>query len=321
MYETKILITGITGFAGSFLAEYLLYNTNHEIYGTFLSKENIPDSIKKSSRIHLEFVDLTEKEKVGHLIQTIKPDMVYHLAALTSPEDSFNDPLKTLVNNISAQVYLLESIKEEKLKDTRILIVSSAHTYGTVEKKDLPIDENVPLRPNNPYAVSKLTQDFLGLQYFLSYGFSIIRVRAFNHIGPRQSISISISSFAKQIAEIEKGIKKPIIFVGNLQAKRDFTDVRDMVRAYSLILEKGKEGDVYNIGSGQSRTLKEVLDLLFSLSTTRIEIMVDKSLLRPTDAYELRCDGSKMEIITGWKPEISFKKTLQDILDYWRNIV
>jgi len=175
--------------------------------------------------------------------------------------------------------------------------------------------------PTNPYAVSKIAQDFLGLQYFLSYGLKIVRVRPFNHIGPRQSPRFVVPSFAKQIAEIEKGKKENILHVGNLSSRRDFTDVRDMVAAYLLSLEKGDLGDVYNIGSGVSRQISKMLDMLLSLSSKKIDVEIDKSLFRPKDDPELVCDKSKFTKQTGWEPKIEIEKTLKDTLDYYRNIV
>lgn len=317
----RILVTGITGFAGSFLAEHLLESSNDEIFGTCLSKDNAANVIKNLSQIHLEVCDLSKKENVFSLINLVKPDKIYHLAALASAGDSFKDPLKTIINNISIQVHLFEAIKDLKLFDTQILITSSAEIYGTADQKDLPMNEQLTLKPDNPYAVSKATQDLLGQQYFLSFGLKIIRIRPFNHIGPRQNENFAVASFAKRIAQIEKGIEEPTIYVGNLDSKRDFTDVRDMVKAYKLILEKGKSGDVYNIGSGTSHSMKEILDTLLSFSNKKIKIEIDKSRFRPSDIKELLCDGTKMQRLTDWKPMISLEKTLQDTLDYWRSLV
>jgi GDP-4-dehydro-6-deoxy-D-mannose reductase len=200
-------------------------------------------------------------------------------------------------------------------------VVASAEVYGSVTKEDLPMGEDTPLNPTNPYAVSKLAQDFLGLQYFLSYGIKTIRVRPFNHVGPRQAPNFVISSFAQKIAEIEKGKREPILPVGNLEAKRDFTDVRDMVKAYSLIMEKGEFGEVYNIGSGRSYKISEILEMLLSFSSVKITVEIDKSLFRPIDDPELVCDSTKINKTTGWKAEIPLEETLKDTLDYWRNII
>lgn len=317
----KVFITGITGFAGSFLAEYLISLGNFTIKGTYLTEESLSLVSGIKDKIELVKLNLLDEEKVNFLINKYKPDIVFHLAALTSPADSFQNPAATITNNVTAQINLLEAIQRNKLLDTKILIVSSADAYGIVDKKDLPIDEETSFRPTNTYSVSKIAQDFLGFQYFLSYGLKIIRVRPFNHIGPRQSSKFVVASFAKQIAEIEADKIEPAIFVGNLSAKRDFTDVRDMVKAYFLAVEKGDIGDVYNIGSGTSFRISEILDKLLSLSKKQIRIQVDKSRFRPSDEQELVCNRKKFTDKTGWEPTISLETTLKDTLDYWRKII
>lgn len=316
----KVLVTGISGFAGSYLAELLLSKRKYKVYGTYLTPnlKNI-DSVR--NKLELIRVDLTSMEKIHEAVKSINPDLIFHLAALTFPADSFKNPLLTIKNNVIAQINLLEAVKNNRVLDSRILIISSAEVYGEVKKEDLPIDEEIKLMPNNPYAVSKVTQDFLGLQYFLSYKLKVVRIRPFNHIGPRQSPSLVVGAFAKKIAEIEKGKKEPVMLVGNLEAKRDFTDVRDMVEAYLLAIENGKEGDVYNIGSGESHRISEVLDKLLSLSKVKISIKSDPKLFRPVDTPELRCDAGKFRKLTGWQPKISLETTLSDTLDYWRKIV
>ncbi|MBI2195781.1 MAG: GDP-mannose 4,6-dehydratase [Candidatus Levybacteria bacterium] len=316
----KALITGVAGFAGGFLAEHLLSQKDFNVIGTYLSEDQLKFTSHIKDMVELKKLDLLNSEATLHLIKSAKPDCVFHLAALTSPKESFENPSLTITNNIAAQVNLLEAIRGAGI-DSKILIISSADVYGLVNAKDLPIDEETALMPVSPYAVSKLTQDFLGLQYFLSYGLQIVRVRPFNHIGPRQSASFVVSSFAKQIAEIEKRKKEKTIHVGNLSAKRDFTDVRDMMAAYLLALQKGKLGDVYNIGSGVSYKISEILYTLLSLSTEKIKVEVDKNLLRPKDEPELRCDRSKFTAQTGWEPKIKIEQTLKDTLDYYRNIV
>ncbi len=317
----KVLITGVTGFAGSFLAEHLLQSDKYEILGTYLSDDSLGIIEKNKEKIKLVKIDLIDAQKVNDLISSTKPDLVFHLAALSSPADSFKTPAKTITNNIEAQINLLEGIRNSELKDSRILIISSADIYGAVLKEELPIDEKTELRPANPYAVSKIAQDFLAFQYFLSYNLKIIRVRPFNHIGPRQSPHFVVSSFAKKIAEIEKQKQEPVLKVGNLKAKRDFTDVRDMVRAYEMIIQVGKEGDVYNIGSGVSYEISEILNKLISYSKVKITIETDPNLLRPSDIPELLCDKSKFSNLTGWEPQIKIEDTLKETLDYWREIV
>lgn len=316
----KTLITGVSGFAGTFLAEHLL-ERNFEVCGTYLQESSLSNLGKNKDRIELSQIDLSDRSRVSDLIKKSKPDYIFHLAALTSASDSFEDPYSTIENNIHAQLNLLEAARKSELDDARILITSSAEVYGLVDEKDLPINENVELRPTSPYAVSKITQDYLGLQYYLSYNLKIIRVRPFNHIGPRQTDKFVVSAFAKKIAEIEKGKREPVLSVGNLKSKRDFTDVRDIARAYLLALEKGEAGEVYNLGSGKSYEIADILDRLLLLSKIKINVEIDKSLLRPADNPDLVCDSEKFNKITGWIPTIPLEETLSDTLDYWRNII
>lgn len=317
----KILITGITGFAGSWLAQYLSSQEKTEIIGTYLNSKTHRNVANLENRIRLVQCNLLKKENVEQLIKEEKPDAVYHLAAIASPALSFKEPESVLTNNIASELYVFEALRSAELTGTKILIVSSADVYGKVEPADLPIDEETKMQPTNPYAVSKIAQDYLALQYFLSYSMPIIRIRPFNHIGPRQSADFVVSSFARQIAEIEKGKKEAILSVGNLDTRRDFTDVRDMACAYSLALEKGVPGAVYNIGTDKSQTIKETLLTLLSFSKIDIAIQEDDQLIRPTDTQELLCDSTKFRKKTGWQPEIPIEQTLKDTLDYWRSII
>lgn len=315
----KVFITGASGFAGGFLAEYLLSQGEYEIYGTYLDEESISKSPLKG-KIQFHRVDLLEASAVASLIATIMPDYIFHLAAATSPAASFKHPAETFNTNITAEVNLFEALRGNNLTSARIVIASSSEIYGYVKPEDIPVDENTPHRPANPYAVSKIAQDYLGFQYNLSYKIPIIRARPFNHVGPRQSPAFVVADFAKQIAEIEKGTRDAVIRVGNLEAKRDFTDVRDIVRAYVLLIEKGIPGEAYNIGSGISRSARQILDMLLSLSTKKITIEQDPAKMRPSDIPDIVCDNRKLTSLTGWKPEIPFTTTVENTLDYWRNI-
>ncbi|HVT01330.1 MAG TPA: GDP-mannose 4,6-dehydratase [Patescibacteria group bacterium] len=312
----KALITGVTGFAGSFLAENLI-SAGYEVSGTYLNDNSVNNVSAISDKLTLHKVDLQNALEVNELIKNLKPDYVFHLAALTSPAESFKNPSEFINNNIDVEINLLEAVRMNDLKP-RILIVSSGETYGNVKAEDLPIDEATPMMPVNPYAVSKIAQDRLGYQYFVAYKIPIIIIRPFNHIGPKQSPDFVVSSFAKKIAEIESGKMEPVLKVGNLSAKRDFTDVKDMVDAYRLILEKGEPGEAYNAGSGKSTEIKEVLDTLLSFSEKQITVEVDDSLLRPIDVEDLVCDNSKIKDATGWEPKIPLEQTLREVLDYWR---
>lgn len=317
----KALITGVTGFAGSYLAEHLISTKKYEISGTYLLGDSLVNIDTIRHKLNLVKADLSNQKSVFDIIKDVSPAVIFHLAALTSPADSFKNPTQTLTNNISLQINLLEAVRTCSLLNTKILIASSADIYGRVKKENLPIDEQTPLMPTSPYSVSKIAQDFLGLTYFLSYKLKIVRVRPFNHIGPRQSPHFVVSSFAKQIAEVERGKRKSILRVGNLDAKRDFTDVRDMVYAYSLAIEKGRSGEVYNIGSGISYKISDILNKLISLSSSEIKIEEDETLFRPNDNPDLVCNPRKFTELTGWKPRIPIDTTLKNTLDYWRNII
>lgn len=316
----KCFITGVTGFAGSHLADNLVSKGSYDLSGTYLSDKSLENASGICNKVKLYKVDLQNYEDLKRIIAEEKPDMVFHLAALTAPGESFKNPSEFIINNISVQLNILEAIRATGTSP-RTLVVSSAEVYGNVASSDLPIDEQTPLRPVNPYAVSKLTQDFLGLQYFLTYKLPTVRVRPFNHIGPRQSPSFVVASFAKKIAEIEKGSIEPVLKVGNLAAKRDFTDVRDTVEGYVRILEQGEPGEVYNIGSGRSYQIKTIVDKLLSLSTREIKLEEDPDLLRPIDVPDLVCDNAKIKRATGWEPKIPIEQTLRETLDYWRGQV
>ena len=315
----NVLITGISGFAGSHLTEYLVSLGKYKIHGIYQSEASLPTLDKVKDQVSLYQVDLLDKEKTAEVVGLAKPDLIFHLAALSSPRKSFEDPSGTITNNVDAEINLLEGVRKGKLLDTKILIISSAEIYGLVNEENIPIDEQTPLNPTNPYAVSKIAQDYLGLQYFNSYGLQVIRVRPFNHFGPRQTDAFVIASLCRKIAELEKS-KIDVIKVGNLEAKRDFTDVRDMVKAYVLAVEKGVPGDVYNIGSGKSYPIKEILEKLIELSGAKVKIETDKSLFLPLDNPNLVCNLTKFNKLTGWVPSIPLEKSLKDTLDYWRDI-
>lgn len=317
----KVLITGISGFVGKHLAQYFLSQDGYAVVGTCRSEASIASLNELKDKVHLVNVDLMDAEKVADILNDEKPDYIVHLAAQASPSKSFSVPAETLTVNTVATLNILEGLRKHEMKSTRLLLVSTGEMYGMVKPSDIPIDEDTPMRPISPYSVSKITQDYLAYQYFLAYHLDIVRVRPFNHIGPGQKEGFVVSDFAKQIVEIEHKKKDPVLSVGNLEGKRDFTDVRDIVKAYGLALEKGEAGEVYNLGSGVSRKISDMLQTLLDHSTEKVEIKTDPARFRPIDVPEIVCDYQKFHKLTGWKPEIAFEKTLQDILDYWRQIV
>ena len=321
----KVLITGITGFAGSHLADYLLANfPKVEIFGIkrWRSKtENIEHLLDK---IKYHECDIKDAHNVYEVIDGIRPDKIFHLAAQSYVPASWESPVETLTINITGQANILEAVKKIKAKepdyDPVILIAGSSEEYGLVHPDEVPIKETNPLRPLSPYGVSKVCQDLLGFQYWHSYQIKSIRSRAFNHSGPRRGEVFVDSNFAQQIAKIEKGKQPPVLKVGNLEAKRDFTYVRDIVVAYWLATEKCQPCETYNICSGQTHSIQEVLDKLLSLSTAKdIKVEPDPARMRPSDVPILSGDNSKFRKATGWQPKIDYlNQTLEDMLNYWR---
>jgi len=332
--------------AGSHLAEYLLFQERVEVYGICRWRsrmENLEDleakgrlnrrgleanlidhdslrELAESDKVNLIRGDLTDASSMRHLIRIVRPDRIFHLAAQSYVPASWNAPAQTFTTNVIGQLNLLEAVREEG-GDPLIHIAGSSEEYGLVLPDEVPITESNPLRPLSPYAVSKVTQELLALQYHRSYGFKTVITRGFNHEGPRRGEVFSTSSFAKQIAEIEKGRREPVINVGDLSCKRDWTDVRDFVRAYWLALEKGVPGEVYNVGSGVTRTVQSMLDLLLSMSSVSIKVRTDPTRMRPSDVRILWSNSDKFKAQTGWEPKIPFEQTLRDLLDYWRERV
>ncbi|MBN1551661.1 GDP-mannose 4,6-dehydratase [bacterium] len=315
----RVLITGITGFAGSHLADYILkHHPEVDLFGIYRWRSRTENIEHCMNRMKLIECDLKDASSVLRVLREIKPDRIFHLAAQSFVPSSWNAPTESLVTNIVGQVNIFEALRELKLNPW-IQLACSSEEYGMVLPDEVPIKETNPLRPLSPYAVSKVGQDMLGYQYNMSYGLNVVRTRGFNHTGPRRGDVFVCSNFARQIVEIEKGKRDPVIRVGNLEAKRDFTDVRDMVKGYWLSLcGKCNPGEVYNISSGTCWTIKDVLDKLLGFTDVKIDIQEDKDRLRPSDVPILLGDNKKFIRATGWKPTIPFQQTLKDIIDYWR---
>ncbi len=313
----RVLITGITGFAGSHLAEYALDQEGVEVHGTRRWRSPTENIDHLLDRLNMVECDLRDAASVTSMIDAVRPERIFHLAAQSYVPTSWHAPAESLETNIIGQLNLFEALRQTGC-DARIQIAGSSEEYGLVHRDEVPITEANSLRPLSPYAVSKVAQDLLAYQYFRSYGTHAIRTRGFNHTGPRRGEVFVVSNFARQIALIEAGSRDPVIRVGNLEAERDFTDVRDVVRAYWLVLEHGEPGDVYNIASGRAWKIRDVLDLLLSLSDVDIRVEVDPERLRPSDVELLLGDASKLHTTTGWEPVIPFEQTARETLDYWR---
>jgi len=320
----NVLITGITGFVGSHLADYIIKN-HPEVKITGLARWRSPtDNINHQlDKIQLMYGDLIDLPSIKTMLSEDMPDAIFHLAAQSYVPYSFKAPISTLESNVIGTCNLLEAVKDikiEKKYDPVIHICSSSEVYGQVLKGETPIKETNPFRPASPYAVSKVGEDMLAKQYWDSWKIKTIRTRMFTHTGPRRGSVFVVSNFARQIAAIEYGLKKPIIYVGNLDSIRTFTDVRDAVHAYWLLLTKCPPGEVYNIGGVETMTIGEMLNMLIKISKAKeIKIQVDPERIRPSDVTLQIPSIEKFQKQTGWKPEIKFEKTLKDTLDYWRD--
>lgn len=312
----RALITGVTGFAGSHLADLLAAETDWDLCGTVYGP---PPVGTLPARLRAVPLDLRDGEATRALLAGSEPDYVFHLAAQAFVPESWQDPWGTFETNVRAEINVLEAVRA--LGRGRVLVVASNEEYGRTRPEDLPLREDSPLRPDSPYGVSKVAQDLLGLSYHLSYGLEVVRVRPFNHIGPRQNERFVAPAFAKQVAEIEVGRREPVLRVGNLAAQRDFGDVRDVVRAYRLLMLSGTPGEVYNIGTGRPRAVRELLDTMLAGARVPIQVAVDPARFRPSDVPVSYCDPTALRVATGWEPRISFEQSVRDVLEDWRGRV
>ncbi|MGC9348473.1 MAG: GDP-mannose 4,6-dehydratase [Anaerolineae bacterium] len=313
----RVLITGATGFVGTHLRRYLLQETEWDIVGT--AYPHLPEDYEGRAREQLIPLDLTDREATDAALRAHKPDYIVHLAAQSHVPTAYRQPWQTIRNNVLGQLNLLEGCVALNLTP-RILVIGSGEEYGRANGEELPFNEDHLLRPENPYSVSKVTQDLMGYQYFVSYDLPVIRMRPFNHVGPGQSPRFVLPAFASQVAEIEAGRQPPILRVGNLSPARDFTDVRDVVRAYHLALLDAEAGEAYNVASGTPRPIQGIVDQLLALATVEITYEPDPSKYRPSDIPVIYGNAAKLRADTGWRPRIPFSQTVQDVLNEWRHI-
>ena len=337
----RALITGAGGFAGSHLSEYLASATDWELFGvvrprpaTLPAGAGLDAAAQRSEppeqrpsldpawaarcRLHGVEAELSSFDDTRALLADVRPDFVFHLAAQAIVQLALADPEATLVNNLAGQLNMLRGLRDLGLA-ARLLSIGSGEEYGHVGPEDLPVDEDTPFRPENAYAVGKIAADMLSLQYYITYRLPVVRVRPFNHIGPRQSENFVTAAFARQVARSEAGLQEPVLRVGNLTAQRDFTDVRDMVRAYHLAITDGEPGAVYNIGSGKGVAIQAILDAFVGMSRLPVRVEQDPARMRPSDVPVIVCDPRRFVERTGWQPTIPLRQSLADILDYWRD--
>lgn len=309
----KAMIIGAAGFVGGYLINHLKDDMKWKVYGTKLNTEKI-----EREGIEIYNLDILIKEEIIKLFEKVKPDYIFNLAAQSSVSLSWKNPLLTVDINIKGVINILDAVREIDKYNPRIMLIGSSEEYGNVKEDEIPVKEENNLRPGNIYAVTKVCQNMIGKIYSVAYGMDIVNIRAFNHIGPKQTPLFVVSDFCKQVAEIEKGLREPIIYTGNLETERDFTDVRDIVRAYSALALNGKKGETYNVGSGKTVSIKEILDIILENSTKSIEIRRDEKRYRPIDIPIIEADIEKLKKITDWKPEMLLEESIKEILDYWR---
>jgi len=313
---TTILITGIAGFVGSHLVDLLLRDSTTRIVGILHPSHEI-QHMEEHERLVVYREDILREETLKHLVREIAPDTIYHLAGMAHVHDSWKQRKETIETNFLGAFYLLEACRTLS-RFPKVLLVGSGECYGIVPETEQPITESRPLVASSPYAVSKIAQETLGMQYARAEKLPVYLSRSFNHTGPRQRETFVCSAFAKQIARAELGLGDPEIKVGNLVARRDFSDVRDVVRAYQAILERGVPGEPYNVCSGSAVSMEEILQTLLSHSSGRFRVTVDRERYRPVDVPLLLGSAEKLHRDTGWTASYKITATLRDLLDYWR---
>lgn len=312
----KALIIGAGGFVGGYLAECLQDEFDMEVHATKLPATQTQEDLSFLGERVYE-LDILNKSDIVELLYAVRPDYIFHLAAQSSVSVAWKNPTLTIDVNIKGSVNVMDAVRELYYKP-RVLLVGSGEEYGHILEGETPISEDTKLRPGNIYAATKVCQNMIGSIYSRAYDMELMLIRAFNHVGPKQSPIFVMSDFCKQVADIEKGKKEPVMYVGNLAAKRDFTDVRDVVRAYGLLALKGRAGETYNVGSGNAIEIRKMLDMIIGMSTKNIEVRVDPNKIRPVDVPVIEADISKIKSETGWEPRIPLGQTIKEILDYWR---
>lgn len=307
----KGLVIGAAGFVGKYLIKEMVAN-DIEAYAT-----KLPHEVLEEVPAKVYDLDIMDKDAIVALLFEIRPDYIFHLAAQSSVGLAWKKPGLTVDVNIKGSLNVMDAIRELYYKP-RILLIGSGEEYGHIQPGETPIAETNLLRPGNIYAATKACQNMIGSIYSKAYDMELMMVRAFNHIGPGQAPMFVVSDFCKQVVEIEKGLREPVMKVGNLAAKRDFTDVRDVVKAYIKLIQTGIPGETYNVGSGNAREIRQILNLIISMSDATIQVETDPNKIRPVDVPIIEADISKINALTGWKPEISIEQTIRETLDYWR---
>ncbi len=316
MAMKKALIIGAAGFVGSYLARTLQTEFEMDVAATKLPHEKL----EGIDNVEVYDLNILVKEEIVELLMNVRPDYIFHLAAQSSVSVAWKNPGLTIDVNIKGSVNVMDAIRELYYKP-RVLLIGSGEEYGHIREGESPIKEDNHLRPGNIYAATKACQNMIGTIYAQAYDMDLMLVRAFNHTAPNQAPLFVVADFCKQVAEIEAGLREPVMYVGNLSARRDFTDVRDVVRAYALLMLHGERGQTYNVGSGHAVAIRYILDLIISMSSAQISVETDPAKLRPVDVPIIEADTTKLNAVTGWKPVIELKQTIQETLDYWRERV
>lgn len=316
----RALVTGVSGFVGGHLVEHLIAEGDL-VVGLSASGHWPADLVHLERTARIEAFDLVEQSEaaLAELVRRKQPEVIYHLAAQSNPQGSMTDPRGTWTLNLGGSLNLLEAVKSSGQKP-RVILVGSGVCYGNPPSQFIPVNEDCPLRPNNPYAASKAAVDLLGIQHYLAHGTDVVMVRPFNHAGPRQSPRYVLASLALHVAEVERGYRE-YLEIGNLDVVRDFIDVRDVVRAYRCLASKGQAGEIYNLGSGQGTKIADALEYLRSQATSVIPVRVDSARIRPVDQPLLVADASKLRAAVGWKPRYTIEQTLADTLEFSRTLV